>query len=287
MSVQEYHLVAPFKINLSLHVISQRDDGYHLLDGITVFTAHGDHMIISVREAEDGDIIHVFGLDADILNENPQNNLVIKLLKKLREEDYILPFFSIKLYKNIPSQAGYGGGSSDAACLLRWVNEYFKLGMSQNDLLSVAISLGADVPMCLYGKPCRIQGVGEMITPLPVLNKRYFCLLLKPKKSLPTPLIFKSLTCKNNSPLKQVDDMIKQTFEVGRNDLLAPSILLLPEIGNYLDDLKITSPIFCSMSGSGSGLFSLYSDAVSLDKAFDFIEKKHKEKFLLKTWIDV
>jgi 4-diphosphocytidyl-2-C-methyl-D-erythritol kinase len=282
-------MIAPFKINLNLHVIGLNDAGYHLLEGVSVFANDGDNIDIDIND-KNFDSLVIKGQFSDFLNTQEQdNNLIIKAIKLLRTYKNF-PFISVTLGKNIPIQAGYGGGSSDAATILKNINQLFHLDIAFDDLMKIGQSLGADVPMCLYGKPCFIQNIGDKITPLTFQNKTYFCLLLKPDFMMSTIQVFTALKNKNNPAMPNInitDNLMDYAITHGRNDLWQPACNIYPELEHYLHALKRTNPIKAAMSGSGSGLFALYKTYNDLNKAYDVIIKKFNNNFVLKTTVNI
>ena len=155
-------VVAPAKINLFLRICGKTDAGYHLLDSAIVFTRFGDHLTI---EPANDDQLAIIGEFASGL-ENADDNLVMTALRGFRAAGGVIGGLSIKLEKNIPVGAGLGGGSADAAALLRAVNALSSKPLGKDALYHLAASLGADVPVCLAGGCQRIAGIGETMTPL-------------------------------------------------------------------------------------------------------------------------
>jgi 4-diphosphocytidyl-2-C-methyl-D-erythritol kinase len=280
-------VIAPIKLNLNLHIVGIRHDNYHLLEGVTVFLDDGD--IINIAENPDNNLdnLTINGAFAQYLQHGKNaDNLIIKAIKLLRTVKYF-PFLTITLEKNIPIQAGYGGGSSDAAAVLKGINQLYNLNISFNGLIHIGKSLGADVPMCIYAKPCFIENIGDKITPIRLHNKSYACLLLKPNFMLSTHDVFKALSNKHNPKMPKTDNVansiIDYALHYGRNDLWQAAVHLRPELDIYLQALCKTNPIKSGMSGSGSGLFALYDTEKILDSAYDTIKAQFTENFIKKT----
>ena len=280
------HSVSPFKINLNLHVTGLNDAGYHLLEGITVFANDGDIIGVDINNLHSDSLV-IKGRFSSFLNtQAPDDNLVIKAIKLLRTYRNF-PFLTVTLEKNIPIQAGYGGGSSNAATILKNINQIFQLGIAFDDLIKIGQSLGADVPMCLHSKACFIQNIGDVITPLPLQNKTYFCLLLKPDFMLSTIQVFKALKNKNNPAMNICDNLIDYAITHGRNDLWQAACSINPELEIYLQALNDTNPIKAAMSGSGSGLFALYKTHRDLDNAHHIIINQFQNDFITKTTVNI
>ncbi len=280
-------VIAPIKLNLNLHIVGITHNGYHLLEGVTVFADDGDVIDIAENPDNDLDNLMIHGEFAKYLqHEKHADNLVIKAIKLLRRFKNF-PFLKITLEKNIPIQAGYGGGSSDAAAVLKGINRLYDLNISLDTLMHIGKSLGADVPMCIYAKPCFIENIGDKITPISLQNKSYACLLLKPNFMLSTHDVFGALSNKHNPKMPKTDNidtsMIDYALHCGRNDLWQAAVHLRPELDMYLQALYKTNPIKAGMSGSGSGLFALYDTEKAINSAYDTIKPQFIENFIKKT----
>lgn len=276
-------ITAPAKLNLNLNIIGTTDKGYHLLESVAVFTKDGDTLVIKVNDLEQ-DSLSIQGIYAPLLSTT--DNLIIKAVNLLRKHKSF-PCVDIYLNKILPIQAGYGGGSSNAAAILKALNKMFELGFSLGQLCDFGIQLGADIPMCLYAKPCFVQGFGEQITPLKTINRTYYCLLLKPDFMCSTQEIFQNLQEKNNPKMPMVNNKIVYALEKGRNDLFSSAVILNPILEKYLNTVKQTNPVKAAMSGSGSGFFALYKEKDHFDKEFNKIKTKFPNNFIMKTQIDL
>ena len=247
-------VVAPAKINLFLRICGKNDAGYHLLDSAVVFTRFGDHLTI---ESANDDQLTITGEFASEL-ESVDNNLVMTALRGFRDAGGVIGGLSIKLEKNIPVGAGLGGGSADAAALLRAVNALSTAPLGKNTLTHLAAILGADVPACLAGGCQRIASIGEAMTPIN-LDFAGSILLVNPRIPLSTKEVFTRFTGPKSgfagSLLKlDVVDMVG----LG-NDLTAVAIELAPAINNCLDRLaESKGAIATAMSGSGASCFALF-----------------------------
>lgn len=234
---------APAKINLTLHVTGQRNDGYHLLDSIVVFADIGDRLWFDPAPQMKIEVTGPFGQGVP----TDQRNLVWQAAQCAGWTGHI------RLEKNLPHGAGIGGGSSDAAAMLRAFG-----GVDH------ALSLGADVPVCLRSAPQRMRGIGEQLMLLPELPA-FEVLLVNPRVSVPTGPVFKGLQSKNNAAMSHViptfDTLERICAWLGqqRNDLQAPALAVAPQIGEVLASMK--DALFSRMSGSGSTCFGIYQDA--------------------------
>ena len=242
---------APAKINLTLHVTGQREDGYHLLDSLVVFADVGDRLWFRPASQMSLEVTGPFaeGVPADA------RNLV------WRAADLAGIRAAIRLEKNLPHGAGLGGGSADAAALLR---RRFGDDVTQGIGLDGALSLGADVPVCLHAGPQRMQGIGERLTrpwPIPGLG----VVLVNPGVHVPTPDVFRALSSRENPPMGDVIETRDVATFVAwlatqRNDLQAAAMGIAPVIGEAI--AALSDAALARMSGSGATCFGIYpSDA--------------------------
>lgn len=251
------------KINLALHVTGQREDRYHLLDSITVFAGTGDRLSLQAAEAPS---FTVSGPFASALegSDPAQDNLVLRAITALQRASGVqLPTLAVHLEKNLPVASGIGGGSADAAAALLLAQEATGLTLPAGILQSIALKLGADVPVCLAGQPARMSGIGEDLAPLPPLP-RCGLVLVNPGVAVSTPAVFKALERRDNPPLPGMppDFATRQDLvswlKGTRNDLQAAAIALLPLIEDVLAALNAhPAAEFCRMSGSGATCFAL------------------------------
>ncbi len=249
--------LAPAKINLALHVLGRRLDGFHDVDSIVAFADVCD--VLKFRPANVTSLT-IDGPFAAGLTIGP-DNLVLKALAALQSL-MPLPHFSISLTKNLPIAAGIGGGSADAAATLRGLLKLTGHDLSNHRLQKLALSLGADVPVCLRSKPSRMQGIGETITDLPPLPWKAI-VLANPMRPCSTAEVFRHLgLAKGQSHGTPVEWSAPETW---RNDLTPSAVKSLPEIAGVFKALAAAKPLMASrMSGSGATCFGL---AASLDDA--------------------
>ena len=239
---------APAKINLSLHITGRRDDGYHLLDSLVVFADVGDTLTLTKGDALSILVTgeHANGVPTD------SRNLVWKAAEAAGWTGHI------DLKKVLPHGGGIGGGSSDAAATLRMIAD---TGTPISD--EVALSLGADVPVCMTAEATRMQGIGELLSQvsLPSLP----ALLVNPGIEVPTGAVFAALQRRDNPampnriPSFDTPEACASWLHGQRNDLELPTKSLAPEVVRVLDELAETKDaILTRMSGSGSTCFALY-----------------------------
>lgn len=252
---------APAKINLCLHVTGQRNDGYHLLDSLVAFAEIGD--TVSARPWQ-GLSLSITGPEGAGLSAGA-DNLVLRAARLMGARD-----LALTLDKCLPLASGIGGGSSDAAACLRLLAQRMNAPLPSRKL---ALALGADVPVCLDPRACRMRGIGEDITPLPPLPPLWL-VLVNPRLEVSTPQVFRALSRRDNPPLPQTLPVWKDAAALcdwlagQRNDLEAPAITIAPVIGQVLDVLGATDG--CSlarMSGSGATCFGLYASPEAAERA--------------------
>ena len=246
MTVQE---AAPAKLNLALHVTGQRVDGYHLLDSLVVFAAAGDAVQLDPGPLSlriDGQF--GAGLSAD-------DNLCLDAARMAGANA------AITLTKNLPVASGIGGGSADAAAVLRGLA---RMGAVLPDRPE---RLGADVPVCLASRPLRMRGVGEVLDPVPDMPDLHL-VLVNPGVGISTPQIFKALVQKDNPPLPPLPDRfdlagLVDYLKTCRNDLQAPAEALCPAVTDVLAALRAEGALLARMSGSGATCFGIFADAAA------------------------
>ena len=258
---------AKAKINLALHVTGRRADGYHELDTLAAFPPFGDR--IEARPASDLSLT-VSGPFAAELGPG-EDNLVLRAAHGLRAAFAVTAGASLTLEKNLPVASGIGGGSADAAAALRALVRLWNLNGDDPRLMEIAAGLGADIPMCLASHPLRATGIGEVLTPLPMLPSAGV-VLANPRIAIPTPAIFKRLQSRDNPPLGDVPAFpdartLADFLAATRNDLQPAAIEVAPEIAAVLSALSaLPGVLLARMSGSGATCFALF-DAHETAKA--------------------
>ncbi len=251
---------APAKINLTLHVTGQREDGYHLLDSLVMFADTGD--LVEVVKS-DASSLSVIGPEAAGVPSDTSNSI----LKTAHLQSGNATF---RLTKNLPSSAGIGGGTADAAAAFRAMNpdtSFDPATLTPEDIAALtaqAEKLGADVPVCLFSKTAHMQGIGEDLTFYPDLPPLH-AVLVNPRIPVSTPDVFQALKSKKNSPMPPIPghfgkpDALIAWLAEQRNDLQRPAVTLFPEIGYTLRALEYSNGCkLARMSGSGATCFGLY-----------------------------
>jgi 4-diphosphocytidyl-2-C-methyl-D-erythritol kinase len=252
---------APAKINLHLHVVGRRDDGYHLLDSLVVFAGVGDCLRASTSDALSLSVTGPFAaaLDAEA------DNLVLRAARALAARAGCPALARLVLEKNLPVASGIGGGSADAAATLRLLCRLWRIELSAEDLGQLAGDLGADVKVCLVGHPALMSGIGEVLVPAPSLPAAGL-VLVNPGVAVSTPSVFRirsgGFSGQANFSAdgwRDVEALIAD-LAATRNDLERPARLLAPAIGDALDALAAMPGCrLARMSGSGATCFGLFS----------------------------
>ncbi len=259
-----YDVPAPAKLNLFLHVTGCRADGYHLIESVFMLIDWCDTLHFEIRH--DGQISRAdIGLhSADIL---PDDDLCVRAAKALQHASGTTLGTHISLDKCIPSQAGMGGGSSDAASCLLALQRLWSVKLPHDELMAIALKLGADVPFFLSGANAWVQGVGEDITPITLPAADF--LVAKPPLGLATQSIFASPTLKRNTATATIAGFAAQhesgVFGFGCNDLQPVALELCPQIDQTLewfDSMQLKG----RMTGSGSAVFAYLQHDADLSR---------------------
>lgn len=258
------------KINLGLNVIRRRADGYHDLQ--TVFYP------VNLRDA-----LEVYPMDGafpsdkhcDIkvsnisIDGDEDNNLVVKAYNHLSAH-YTLPRIHIHLHKEIPTQAGLGGGSSDCAYMIKLLNSMSNLGMSTNEMESIAASLGADCAFFINSRPAYAEGIGDRLYPISLDLSGYHICIVRPSIAVSTREAFSLLS--PHVPSKCCRDVVLQPIETWKdhlvNDFEQSIFHIHPEMCEIKDHLYRRGAIYASMSGSGSSLFGIFCEPLDLSGEF-------------------
>jgi 4-diphosphocytidyl-2-C-methyl-D-erythritol kinase len=252
------------KINLGLQIVSRRQDGYHNLETIFYPIELKEGLeITSASKSDELNTQNKFRLFTygDKITGLAENNLVVKALNLVTQEKE-MPAIDIHLLKRIPSGAGLGGGSSDAAFMLKLLNESFELGYSIDDLMIKASKIGADCPFFLHNKPLLATGVGDQFEAVDVNLKGYYLMLIKPDLSVNTKEAYSMIVPKQ--PEHSLKDIIQRPFaewnELMINDFETPIFKKYPEICNIKNQLLEMGALYASMSGSGSSLYGIFKN---------------------------
>ncbi|MBS3979381.1 MAG: 4-(cytidine 5'-diphospho)-2-C-methyl-D-erythritol kinase [Rhodobacteraceae bacterium] len=271
MATEAVAETAPAKINLCLHVTGRRLDGYHLLDSLVVFADVADRVFAAPSH---GLSLVVAGPEGAGLQAEP-DNLVLRAARLMGVEDAALI-----LDKRLPVASGIGGGSADAAAALRALARLTGLPLPSG---SEVLQLGADVPVCLSGRPSRMTGIGEHVTPLPALPP-LACVLVNPRLPVPTPQVFARLTARDNPPLPDLPSAALATAKAfaawlaahSRNDLVASTREVAPILVDVQAALEaVPGCLLARMSGSGGTHFALFASSEAALRASRALRAAH------------
>lgn len=271
------------KINWTLNITGQREDGYHLLDMLMQPIALHDTLVIEPAEQLTLTVEGAPGLSCG------PDNLVLRAARALQSVMNVSFGASLRLIKRIPMGAGLGGGSADAAAALRGLNKLWKLGLDTEALCRLGVRLGADIPFCIQDTPCRAQGIGEILTPI---ESRVFPLVLvQPCEALSTREVYAAYheaagihapdTAKAMNALAAGD--LNALASCAGNVLESASVLLRPQIAAVKDLLYIFGASFAQMTGSGSVVFAAFDSFSDAQETCDALKKRYPVCILTET----
>lgn len=261
---------APAKLNLFLHINGRRDDGYHLLQSVFMLVDWCDHLHFECRA--DG-VISREDLTGTAL---PANDLTVRAANALKLATGCTLGAHIGLEKNLPAEAGMGGGSSDAASTLLALNRLWGLGLSRARLAAIGLQLGADVPFFIGGRHAWVEGVGELLTPVGIPPARF--VVVKPPTGASTAHIFSSRELKRDTKTATIQGFaandsqgralidLQKVLKLGHNDLQPVAQALCPEVGNCIEWLQ-SHGLQGRMTGSGTAVFAALPQATQLTGA--------------------
>ena len=284
-------LAAPAKLNLYLHVVGRRPDGYHLLDSLVAFAAAGDELEFSPAAALSLTLDGPFG---DALHAD-DDNLVLKAGRALAAEAGRPIGAAIRLTKRLPVASGIGGGSADAAATLHGLNRLWNLGLPASALARIGLGLGADVPVCLAGVPSFFGGIGDEIAAAGLLPRAHV-VLANPGAPLATAAVFRAraqtATGAHYSQPARWTEAVPDTLALAGllakrgNDLTAAATGLLPAIADVLAALEQQPPcLLARLSGSGATCFGLFAERGEAREAAAAIAAAHPGWWVVATML--
>lgn len=253
------------KINLGLNIVSKRPDGYHNLETVFYPIPLTDALEIKYMDekfpSESPCDLKITGNDVDC---NEEDNLVIKAYQLLAA-DFQLPRVHAHLVKRIPTQAGLGGGSSDAAYMIRLLDERFRLNIGIPEMERYAAKLGADCAFFITADPSYAEGIGDVLMPVDVPGAGlggYYLAVVKPSVAVSTRDAYAAIVPK--TPAKCCRDIVRQPIETWKdelvNDFEAPIFAMHPELATIKQSLYDAGAVYAAMSGSGSALFGIFRE---------------------------
>ena len=248
---------APAKLNLFLHVVGRRPDGYHLLQTVFRFIECADYLRFAPRA--DGEIV----LATPTPGVAEEADLTVRAARLLQAHTGCRQGASITLRKHLPMGGGLGGGSSDAATVLLALNHLWQTGLPRSELERIGLALGADVPVFVHGRNCFAEGVGERFIDLELPAATY--LILQPAAHVPTAAIFGAATLRRDTPPL---DPSQWRPGIGHNDLEPVACAAFPPVAAALDWLRGFAPE-AMMTGSGACVFAAFADPAAAQAVFD------------------
>ena len=253
------------KINLGLHIVRKRQDGYHDLETVFYPIPVKDALEVTPTDAE----AFSFTQSGIPVDGEPEKNLVVKAVHLLSDK-FELPPLNIHLLKAIPFGAGLGGGSADAAFTLTLLNNYCNLQLTNEELEELAARLGADCPFFIRNTPVLATGTGNIFEPIDLSLTGYHLCLVKPDIFVSTPAAYSMIT--PSEPSVSLKEVIRQPIAEWRsslaNDFEQGIFSQHPRIAQIKQELYEAGAVYASMSGSGSSLFGIFKEATSLKAAF-------------------
>lgn len=253
------------KINLGLSVVEKRNDGYHNIE--TIFYPLPLRDVLEIIRAKDG--IQEFSCSGIRIPGNPDQNLVLKSWNLL-QHNFNLPPVKIHLHKTIPSGAGLGGGSADAAFMIKLINEEFELNLPIAKMQEYAGKIGADCPFFIENKPTFAFGKGDQFLRAEINLSGYFCVIVKPAVNVITSMAYGGIV--PQKPKISVNEIIKTPIENWKanlkNDFEETVCIKFPEIRIVKEALYESGAVYASMSGSGSAVYGIFKNETGLLRTF-------------------
>ena len=241
----EFAWIAPAKLNLFLHITGRRDDGYHLLQTIFQFVDFGDKLYFTLRNNKE------ISLSPAIEGINNEDNIIVKAARLLQKRSSNKLGVDIKLEKNIPMGGGLGGGSSDAATTLLALNKLWDLNLNKQELMSLGVTLGADVPIFIYGESAWAEGVGEKLETVSVPEPWY--LIIFPSVNINTGTIFSSKELTRDKLPIRIRDFLNGTTENVFETIVSQQYPEILEAINWLDQFSKAR-----LTGTGACIFASF-----------------------------
>jgi 4-diphosphocytidyl-2-C-methyl-D-erythritol kinase len=252
------------KINLGLHIVRKREDGYHdletifyplpLRDALEITRSEAGSRMLNERQAA---TLHMSGLP---VQGKAEDNLCFKAYNLLKKDHPQLPDVHMYLHKAIPMGAGLGGGSADGAFTLQLLNEKFQLSLSREKLLDYSLQLGSDCPFFIINKPCYATGRGELLQTIQLDLSGYSFLVVQPGVHISTSRAFSQLTpAPSPEPLQEIIQQPVTSWRTPlKNDFEAPVFIQYPDLKAIKEKLYEAGALYASMTGSGSCFFGIF-----------------------------
>lgn len=261
------------KINLGLNIVEKRPDGYHNIE--TVFYPINLADALEIVFPTDSTEPYVWQSSGRTVDCPPEKNLCIKALLCLRnaaqERGISMPTVGLHLHKIVPMGAGLGGGSADAAFVIKYLNDLLRLGFSNAELSALSATIGADCPFFIENRPQFATGIGDVLSPISVDLAGKWLLLIKPPISVPTKTAYSKVH--PHKPQKSVAEIVSMPIAEWRNwlvnDFEESVFAEYPEIAHLKEYIYAQDAIYAAMSGSGSSIFGIFEHEPNINKNFD------------------
>lgn len=278
------------KINLAIDILNKREDGYHEIDMVSIPLKLHDS--IEITPFADKEMVETYLYCDDPTIICDESNLAYKALNIMKEKNRVSGHFQMMIHKRIPVQAGLGGGSSDAAAVIRALDNFAKDKSNLGDIEEeIALKVSSDVPFFIKSKPCRVTGIGEKLEEITIKN-HYHVLIVKPDIGLSTKEIYEAYDYIKEEiqkpnieelvlALKNGDETLMKKNMI--NVLSYPAIKALPIIQQILNELDSFGLILNGMSGTGSACFALSKDKKIVEHAYNLLSKKGYSCYLTET----
>lgn len=278
-------VAAPAKVNLFLHVGGKRADDYHDLESLVAFTAFGDEIFLEPDDGISLSLSGPFGAQLSGIEEN----LALKAAQLFAERAGAEKGVRIGLRKNVPVASGLGGGSADAAAVLRGLTRLWQLDPDRAVLMEIAASLGADIPVCVDSRPSWMEGRGECVSLLPALPNSSV-LLVNPGVQVSTAQVFAALGPRRGVGMLPPQAPFPDVYALVRflrdmiNDLETPARTIAPVIAEVLCEMNdLRDILLARMSGSGATCFALFADQKTARNAAYLLRVRHPEWWITET----
>jgi 4-diphosphocytidyl-2-C-methyl-D-erythritol kinase len=274
--------LAPAKVNLRLCILAREEGGYHSLETVFCALSLADHVVV-----ERGDRGIRLSVDGGIDTGPPERNLAVRAADRFYRKIREAPAIDLRLTKHIPSAAGLGGGSSDAAAVLRALNQLHGEPLPRTALLAMAVELGADVPFFLCGSPLALAwGRGERLLPLPPLPARPV-LVAHPGQAMPTAEAFREVAALRGGDYAPEATLIApdalRSWEgvaaIARNDFEPALLRRIPRLNDGLAAMRLGGARIALLAGSGSSIFGIFDSTAARDQAAPLVAAQHMKMF--------
>lgn len=270
--MQSISLLSPGKVNLRLDIVGKRSDGYHELRSLMERVSLADEIDMKIVEK---------GITVTCDHEgvpNDESNVAFKAVKEILAYSSRNVGVEVHIKKRIPVAAGMGGGSSNAATVIKGINHLLKLKLAKEKLMKIGLKVGADVPFFLFEGPALAEGIGEQLKKIKAMPKLLF-LIVNPSIAVRTDWVYSKFQLEGikftgNTEVPNIYRTKKDVAKILHNDLEKVTIKEFPIVGEIKDEMLKLGALASMMTGSGPTVFGIFADKVKLAKAYERMEKK-------------